>query len=141
MAKKTSLVVSGDPVPQPRPRVTLRGGKARGYVPGDHPIHAYREKIATAAKQQNIGVLAGPVVITCLFVFARKKSHLTKSGLAKGAPQFPPPDCDNLIKGVLDALNGVAFVDDSQVVKIGVAKEYAQPGEVGYTGLRIETAT
>lgn len=32
------------------------------------------------------------------------------------------PDCDNIAKAVLDALNGVAFDDDSQVVTLVVRK-------------------
>lgn len=32
------------------------------------------------------------------------------------------PDCDNIAKAVLDALNGVAWEDDSQVVALSVRK-------------------
>lgn len=35
------------------------------------------------------------------------------------------PDCDNIAKAVLDALNGVAFYDDSYVVQLVVKKWYA----------------
>lgn len=35
------------------------------------------------------------------------------------------PDLDNLAKTVLDALNGIAFVDDSQVVDLRLSKVYA----------------
>ena len=34
------------------------------------------------------------------------------------------PDCDNIIKVVLDALNGVAYDDDKQVVELVVKKQY-----------------
>lgn len=36
------------------------------------------------------------------------------------------PDIDNLCKAVLDALNGVAWDDDSQIVKLSAAKEYSR---------------
>ena len=36
------------------------------------------------------------------------------------------PDCDNIAKAVCDALNGVAWRDDSQVVELSVAKRYTQ---------------
>ena len=39
------------------------------------------------------------------------------------------PDCDNIIKVVLDALNGVAYYDDKQVVCVSCNKYY---GENGY---------
>lgn len=32
------------------------------------------------------------------------------------------PDIDNVLKAVLDALNGVAYKDDSQVVEVRVVK-------------------
>ena len=35
-------------------------------------------------------------------------------------------DVDNLAKAVMDALNGVAWGDDSQVVKITIFKEYTE---------------
>ena len=34
------------------------------------------------------------------------------------------PDIDNICKSVLDALNGIAYADDGQVVKIRASKEY-----------------
>ena len=34
------------------------------------------------------------------------------------------PDCDNIAKIVLDSLNGIAFMDDKQVVNLVVTKNY-----------------
>ena len=34
------------------------------------------------------------------------------------------PDCDNMAKIVLDALNEVAFHDDSQIVDLHIKKQY-----------------
>lgn len=39
------------------------------------------------------------------------------------------PDCDNVSKIILDALNGVAFKDDSQVVGLWVEKWYVPESE------------
>lgn len=36
------------------------------------------------------------------------------------------PDCDNIIKVVLDALNGVAYYDDKQVIEVSCSKYYAE---------------
>jgi hypothetical protein len=39
------------------------------------------------------------------------------------------PDIDNIAKTYLDAMNGVIFVDDTQVVELHVKKVYAEkPG-------------
>ena len=44
------------------------------------------------------------------------------------------PDCDNIIKVVLDALNGVAYYDDKQVICVSCNKYY---GETGYLNVTI----
>ena len=47
--KPITFSVPGDPVPQPRARVSTVGGFARAYVPARHPVHEYREAVAMAA--------------------------------------------------------------------------------------------
>ncbi len=126
--------VPGDPVPQPRPRVSTAGGFARAYVPKDHPIHAYRQAVAQAAKAAGCEPHGEPVNVVIDFVFARPKSHLRKSGLRAGAPVLPRADLDNCAKGVLDSLNGVAWDDDSQVSRLVLEKSY---GTEGRTTVRI----
>ncbi len=50
-------------------------------------------------------------------------------------------DLDNLVKLVKDALNSVAFRDDSQIAEYGeVAKVYCDPGERPCTWVRLEPA-
>lgn len=51
----------------------------------------------------------------------KKNLKLIEQGLF---PWTKKPDIDNILKAVLDALNGVAYVDDGQVVKIKANKEY-----------------
>lgn len=59
------------------------------------------------------------VKILCYFKKAKgsKLKHCTKR-----------PDIDNLEKAVLDGLNGVAFVDDSQIIKSSTEKLFADDG-------------
>lgn len=35
------------------------------------------------------------------------------------------PDIDNIVKIVLDAMNGIAFKDDTQITKLNIEKSYA----------------
>jgi Holliday junction resolvase len=107
-SETVTFVVPGEPVPQPRARVSTRGGFARAYVPRQHPVHAYREGIAVTAKAAGSTITKEAVSVTILALFARPKSHLNKSGLKKTAPLLPREDVDNLAKAVLDALTGVA---------------------------------
>ena len=80
-----------------------------------------------------VGFLPKPeaVEVEIRFTFIRPKSHLKKSGeLTKSAPLFKItyPDIDKLARAVLDALTGVFYEDDSQVVHLVVHKDYADPG-------------
>lgn len=46
------------------------------------------------------------------------------------------PDCDNIAKAVLDALNGIAYKDDAQVTELIVKKRY---GEKAHVAVKIES--
>jgi Holliday junction resolvase RusA-like endonuclease len=118
-----SFTVAGQPVPQPRPRVSTAGGFARAYVPGKHPVHAYREAIAAAARGAGLTATGEPLNVVIDAVFERPKSHLRKAGVKPDAPKLPRPDVDNIAKAVLDALQDV-MGDDSLVGRLVVEKSY-----------------
>ena len=117
--------VPGEPVPQPRPRVSTRGGFARAYVPAKHPVHAYRQSLAAAARDAGLGDTGEPLNVVIDAVFERPKSHLRKSGVRADAPRLPRPDVDNIAKAVLDALQDV-MGDDTLVARLVVEKSYGQ---------------
>jgi Holliday junction resolvase RusA-like endonuclease len=125
--------VAGDPVPQPRPRVSTVGGFGRAYVPASHPVHAYRQAVARAAHAAGLRESTEPVSVVIDAVFARPKSHLTKKGVKATAPKLPRPDVDNLGKAVLDALQDV-IGDDTNVSRLVVEKSW---GTEGRTTVRI----
>lgn len=134
--------VPGQPVPQPRHKISTRGGFGRAYIPARHPIHAYREAIALAAKlaakERREG---GGVRLEISFAFERPPSHWTKSGLAKGAPTIPPKcDWDNLGKAVSDAITDskAIWYDDEQVVEAIVRKRYCRRGEPPGTTVTVQ---
>ena len=70
----------------------------------------------------------GPVEIMLLFYFSRPKSHYGtgryKDTLKGNSPIWytKRKDLDNLVKFVLDSLNGQAYFDDSQIVSIHAYK-------------------
>lgn len=115
--------VPGDPVPQPRPRVSTAGGFGRAYVPKTHAVHAYRHALQLAAIDAGLRNDAATVQVVIDCVFARPKSHMRKSGVKPDAPQLPRPDVDNLAKAVLDAI-GPILGDDTQVSRLVVEKTY-----------------
>ena len=124
-----SFTVPGDPVAQPRPQISTRGGFARAFVPRVHPIYVYRDAIQLAAKVAMAGQapVEGPVLVTVLFRFGRPKSHTKAARLDDNHKQ--KPDLDNLCKAVLDALNGICWADDSQVCQIRASKAWRTEGQ------------
>ena len=70
---------------------------------------------------------AGPVRVALSVRFPRLKSHLRRDGTPRpGAPSFVAtvPDIDKVARSCLDALSGVVFGDDRQVVELYVRKVY-----------------
>lgn len=138
-ATEITFEVPGQPVPQPRPRVSTRGGFARAYTPKGHAVHAYREAIELLARTNGWrqGPAEGPVAVEIDCYLERPASHLTKSVKVRpAAPAFPGRvDVDNLAKAVLDAITtaGTLWGDDDQVVELVVRKHYAQPAARGRT--------
>lgn len=133
--KTITFEVPGNPVPQPRARISTRGGFGRAYTPGDHPIHAYRAAVAAAARTAGAEPTdAVPITLIVDLVFARPQSHYRKAELRSDAPKLPRPDCSNVLKGIEDSLNGVAWIDDTQVAKVIVEKSF---GTEGRTTIRI----
>jgi Holliday junction resolvase RusA-like endonuclease len=120
-----TFTIAGEPVPQPRPRVSTRGGFARAYVPAQHPVHAYRKAIAEAADEAGLVAQDEPLNVVIDAVFERPKSHMNKAGVKATAPRLPRPDVDNIAKSVLDALQDV-IGDDTNVARLVVEKSYGQ---------------
>jgi len=118
-----TFTVQGEPVPQPRPRVSTRGGFARAYVPAKHPVHSYRQKIAAEATRAGLKPQDEPVEVFIEATFKRPKSHLTKKGVKPTAPKLPRPDVDNIAKAILDSLQSV-MGDDTNVRRLTVEKTF-----------------
>lgn len=129
-----SLVVNGEPVPKARAR---KGKQGKWYTPA--PTAEYQQRVQTAwlvEGRPNLG--DAPLCATAEFVFARPASQVCKDGSPRAsAATYPPTDVDNLAKGVLDALNGLAYTDDRQVVTLTVSKRYAAQAEEPHTALTL----
>ena len=122
------IFIPGEPIAQPRPKVSTAGGFARAYVDAKHPCHAMREAIKLVWQSQVGRCLTGPVSVRMVFWFDRPKSH-SKVRRSKGEPKISRPDIDNLVKLGLDALNGLAYIDDAQVYLLLAEKRYVGPDD------------
>lgn len=139
-----SFEVPGVPNSQPRQRHALRRTKAgktfiHNYTDEKHPVNTYKAVVRLCCKSamRSIELMSGPVEMQLLFVFPRSKAQTTKNKPMHRLPHAKKPDLDNLEKAILDALNGVAWVDDSQVCKVLKEKIIAAGDEQPRTIVRI----
>nr|DAF04112.1 MAG TPA: Endodeoxyribonuclease RusA [Caudoviricetes sp.] len=100
-----------------RPRFT-RGGHA--YTPKatrDYEA-AIREAYMNAPRKPR-EPFSGPIAVSIL-TYRQLPKSTPKSVFSE--PDTHKPDIDNVAKVILDALNGVAWEDDAQVVSLTVSK-------------------
>lgn len=121
------MVILGEPVAQHRPRITTVGKFPRMYKTASDTN--YREKLYWEAKQLNMKPIARPaqlmVNLQIYRVIPKSFSQVkTRAALAETLRPTTKPDIDNYIKQVLDALNGLVWEDDAQVVTIRAGKFY-----------------
>lgn len=99
----------------PRPR-HMRNGHT--YMPSEYT--AYKRRIAEAYLAAGGADMGGaPVALTIDVMRELPGSRPRRVGAEADTVR---PDVDNIAKGVMDALNGVAYGDDSQVVSLSVIK-------------------
>ncbi len=120
------IFIPGEPIAQPRAKVSTKNGFARAYTERDHPIHAYKQAVRLAYVNAGGDVLEGPVSIRIVCWFGRPKSH-SKRRRQQAEPKTTKPDLDNIAKAILDALNEIAYDDDGQVYRLTVEKWYVGP--------------
>ena len=108
-------------------------GWRRAIVTNDNAkAKPWQGTIALAARAAGVTMLPGAASLTMTFRFLRPKSHIGKRGLRASAParHTQKPDIDKCVRVVLDALTGIAYADDSQVVDISAEKRWVT-GEAG----------
>ncbi len=131
------LVHRGEPMPLPRPKVRIMTGRDGKSWPKLYlPMRARRQMNEIAHEWERLcySTLSGPLSCAMTFAFSRPLHH---TGTGKNAGRVKPQylhmrpgggrsagDLDNCCKLVLDALNGVGFADDGQVVRLSAEKLY-----------------
>jgi Holliday junction resolvase RusA-like endonuclease len=121
---KIRFTVMGKPQGKGRPRFTMTG---HAYTP--ERTREYEELVRRSylksARDQHFSNRAVMVEILAFFPIPKRANKQDRSMMEAGE-LFPTskPDCDNIIKIVCDALNGIAYRDDSQVVAVTCQKRY-----------------
>ena len=132
MTSVVRIVVPGPPVAKGRPRFSTRGGFARAYTP--EKTRTYEATLADAGRDAMAGQppLEGPLSLIMHVrlpippSWPKKRRSAALDGSAKPTGK---PDADNYLKCV-DALNGIVWLDDGQIVDARVVKMYADEPQI-----------
>lgn len=128
------FVVPGIPIAQPRQRHRVVCGHAQNYTPAKHPVNQFKRDAAIAvAKLYQGPPLEGPLYMEIVFVMPRPGRLIWKTRPMPREPHTAKPDRDNLMKSLQDALNGLLYVDDSQLCDGPVSKVIAAGNEQAQT--------
>lgn len=113
--------------PKGRPRFARRGAYVKTYTPKatkDSEEYIRAEYLRQTRQKQP---LEGAVNVCIEFHYAPPKGTSktqTVEMLMGKIHRTKKPDIDNLEKTILDALNGVAWVDDKQIIELHAIKKY-----------------
>jgi Holliday junction resolvase RusA-like endonuclease len=123
-----SIEIPGQPVPKHRPRIV------KGWRMINDPRSTEHEELIrryVIAEKRRVSLCEGPVSLSVEFFLAPpaswsgKKKQQAYDGIIRPTSR---PDLDNYIKMVMDALNGIVWKDDAQVVSIEASKCYYHTG-------------
>lgn len=119
------IVYVDEVVGKQRARTVRANGITRSFTPRKT---ADFERAIRDAWIDKVGVsragFTGPVLVTINYGRELAKSN---PKYWAGREDTGKPDLDNVVKSVLDALSGVAFADDSQVVQIECGSDFRAP--------------
>ncbi len=122
------------PVAKERPRLRVVGqGKrafATAYTPEKTKTYEREIRASAAAQMVALGITTlsseQPVHIDCVFCMPRPESRKSDQY------HLTVPDIDNLLKAILDGIQGPLLTDDKSVVSLSVSKRYS--GLDGFVG-------
>lgn len=115
-------------------RAFIPKGHTRPIITSDNKdLKSYRQEVAKAAlaERNRIGIYEiifskhVPVVATFKFYFAKPESVSKKRGA-----HVVRPDVSKLIRATEDALTGIVYLDDAQIVEEHAYKFYGMPERV-----------
>lgn len=127
------FTIPGQPQGKARARVVQHGGRVHSYTPEKTAVyenwvkHCYgngRYFGDTPLRMEIVAKYAVPAS------YSAKKRARCLNGEIK---PISKPDADNIAKCICDALNSIAYADDSRIVHLTVRKEYAEAAETVVT--------
>ena len=133
MSFTITFMVEGTPVPKGRPRFARRGKFVSTYSP--KTTVDYETKVAEAARlamggSEPLETPVGAYIYITLPIPASYSKKRIQACLSGEERPTKKSDIDNFCKTVFDGMNGIVFLDDSQVVSLHSTKVYGTVGMV-----------
>jgi len=124
------ITIPGEPVAKGRPKARVMGGKfAQFYTPArtvkyESLVRSYAKRVM---EELGNSPLACPLYVK-VYIYKEIPKSWTKAKreAATNGKLVPTcvPDADNYAKAILDAMNGVVYLDDCQITDLYVKKRY-----------------
>ena len=129
--KSVSFEIPGPPQGKARPRVVrAKNGASLTYTPDKTVAYEELVRLRFKAAAQSFCFADGAqlaIQITACYPVPKSKSKRAQAEMIAGTIRpTKKPDCDNIVKIICDALNELAYKDDSQIVTTQIAKYYAE---------------
>lgn len=128
-----AITIPGVPQGKGRPRYTCRSGFATAYTPPKTAAYErlVRQVYNSTCNGQKIESGAVATAIRAYYPVVKSTTkHMRARMLSGDVRPTKKPDGDNIAKVVLDALNGLAYKDDAQIVDLTVEKWYSDDPRV-----------
>jgi len=128
-----NFMVEGTPVPKGRPRFARRGKFVSTYSP--KTTVDYETKVSEAARlamgsSNPLQTPVGAYIYITLPIPASYSKKRIQACLSGEERPTKKSDIDNFCKAIFDGMNGIVFLDDSQVVSLHSTKVYGTVGMV-----------
>ena len=129
MTMMVMFTVYGEPIGKGRPRFARRGNFVSTYSPQKTKTYEDEIRMMAKAAMGSSEPLETPVTVAIYIrvgipaSFSKQKRKDAIEGILKPTKK---PDADNILKCFLDAMNGIVYLDDKQVVNIHLTKLYAE---------------
>ena len=134
------FTVPGKPEGKGRPKFARRGNYVQTYTPDKTVVYEnwVKDCFRNAGGEKLEGEIEAELV--CYFPIPKSVSKKRRAQMETGEVGYTgKPDTDNVAKCALDALNGLAYDDDSAVTRLEVIKKYGSDPRVEITLKEKET--
>ena len=128
------FTIPGEPHGKGRPKFSTYGGRVTARTPEKTVVYEnlvrleYQRQCGDVRFEDNAQLA---VTIDAYYTIPKSASKKKKANMQNGLIRpTKKPDCDNVIKCVLDSLNSIAYHDDAQVVTVECRKLYSETPRV-----------